>query len=356
MSDQPGGDELPKKRPLNFDNLYPKIEHKGEVFTSKAGGMSVRRDMEKELKAEDDIDPSRFAEMLIGRALFLPDADTAIGPERAAGLVGDKAFLEKFIAAHPEFYSEFFRDEPGGKAEWRSVLEREEHETPDRFLLRAYRDNAKRAAEKWKETNEKLKRQFEGLTGSLSRSGIEALMRGNSAADRISELIGRTPQHDLPGASGWRTFEPVRPIDIPIIENPIHETNKKLGKLGASIDEMRELYVQQATMQQSLNQVATEILDNFVTGSKSAAKSSRNALVTAILAIVVTLVTFAYDKIYSDSSEEQLESQAQMATILGEIREEIRAQRTAAEKQTKLLDEAIERRTAKESETAKGAK
>lgn len=371
------GDQPKKKGGFDFSSLYPKLEQNGEKFVSHAGGTDIAREVRAELRTNCDMTAQEFVNFFIPRALWLEDGKTPIGKGRASELASDTEFLEKLIQAHPEFYSEYQQDQPKDKPSRQVIIEREEDEGAAEFLFRAHKDYDRRNIASTKAFTEKMMSQYSGLTGVLSTSGLDALARSASSAGRLSELLSSgglaaDPLGDLIKKSNQDILGPdssiasSRPFEMPHIEPPMKATNQRLDKVATSIDEMRELYVQQATMQKSLNEVATEILDKFVTGSEAAAKSSEESLGLAAIAaknshralrlaafsIVVTAGTFVYSQFFDGSSMAQLEGQTEMVSVLREIRDQAKAEKELEEGQNQLMIEAAKEPALKQRNSA----
>ena len=303
------------------------------------------------------------------------------------------------MEAHPELYSEWDRAGGGDKPERKLILERGDDESAHAFLLRSYKDYDNRVIAQSKALHEKLRRDFEGLAGSLSVKGFDALTRSNTAASRMHDLIGNSSaarmmdavrnspsarmmdavknsptarmmeaaknspasrMRDILGErnSDWMenllgtssagaariTHEPIKIPELPEMpRNPIYDTNKILAEVAASTGDMRELYFQQADMQRNLNTVATEILNNFVTGAMIAERNSKRAIWVAVAAVAVAVLTFAYSQFFDDGQDRQIAKQSEIVSTLREIRDDVRSSDEAAAQQDRRLIEFLDR-------------
>jgi hypothetical protein len=300
------------------------------------------------LKDNDVIEAQAFSKALFRSSLKLGKDEEPVNEVSAANLAADESFIEKFIGVHPEFWSELDQVGGKGKREWNPILLREEGEQANEYLLRAYQDYDKRMRETLGSLGKSISRRLSSLTGALSNPGLEALNNAASSADRIDEIIKRTSalgsvaeaaRTDVFGGSAYEPFE-MPELHIP--PNPIHETNDHLAELTTSMNEMRHLFIEQASMQRDLNTVATEILDKFVRGSMDAAKSSRNTLIVAALAVVTSLVPFFYGITVDTNQKEQLESQERIEAVLIELKNEAQASGEEDEQRSQRLIETIE--------------
>jgi hypothetical protein len=349
---------------VDISKLHPKIEYDGVTYGSRVTSMRVVKDLSRELASNPELSALEFARLLLGKSLYPQDGDDLIGEVKADELAKDPAFLEKVIEVHPELYSEFVKDDDDPTKRLAKLsLERKQDETAADYLFRAYRDRLDRQLEQMRESMKKIQRQFAGLSGSLSASGFDSLLasasasrriddiiKGSVGSDRIAEIIngsvGRERISDILKGSGTDkiaeamkrasegivgrgtgayTFQPERSYTLPHIQpNPIHETNTTLAKVASSIDEMRDLFAQQAVMQQSLNTVATEILDKFAKGTKDAEQSSKRALRIAMIAIAASILPFIYSVIFDNKDQAMLNKQAQIVEVMKGVREDAR--------------------------------
>lgn len=343
-----GGEEESKKQSFDISLLFPEIEHDDTTYVSTFVSGDTRSKLRQKLADNEGISAEDFVTLLVRHSIQPSWSEKQIDDKLAHKLASDDEFLEKLIFAHPEMYSELDRSKGNDKPEWKELLERGQDEAAAAFLLRAFRDYDERRIVQAQALNDKLRRDFKGLAGSLSGRGFDALVKGSAASDRIKEiiegshssLIGRSLRRPPYGASASDRPELFRIPEMP--ENPIHETNRKLTEMAASTEEMRQLYFQQAALQENLNTVATEILDKFVKGSKDAARSSRNALIVAGIAVAATIIPFLYGLAFDDEREAQLGKQSEIIAILHEIRDDARgsddAEAVQSQRMIELLD------------------
>lgn len=342
MAEDPDKDEEPKNKGFDFSSLYPKVQYQDQEYGSRIGHRDKAKAIREKLDANKDMSARDFALLLISKSLVQGEDENPISEVRASELASDDEFLEAFIAAHPNLYSEFDRKNVGAKPSWKIVLKREDGESPADFLLRAYKDHDERQIKQMIEFNDTIMSKYKGLAGTLSGSSIDALLKNATSSSRIDEILNRATSHQDLLRDAYR-FEPSRMPKVHVPPNPIHETNSKLTDVAASMGEMRELYVQQAEMQSNLNTVATEILDNFVTGVEISEKNSKRTLLVAIAAVLVAVASFVYSQFYDGSSKAQLTAQSEMNAILEDIRDDAKDEARLEERHNELLLEAIEK-------------
>lgn len=340
MEDNDEGDDNPKRLHFDISRIFPKIEHEGEEFSSRVTSMGVSREMEKLLAEKINITPVDFAQLLVSKSVWPAEGEEVVTKERAEQLASDDKFLEKIIRAHPEL---FYEPDSNLQRQVGSRLEvkcRGEDEAAASFLLRSYQDYLESNRAKSKALSDYVSSQFKGLTTSLSDTGLNALMKSTSSSEKISEIIKdiglRNDRYRLEDG-----FVPPPTPDFDIPPNPIYETNDRLSEVAKSIAEMRELTVQQAEMQSSLNTVATEILNRFAEGAESAKTNAKLTLAVALLAVFVSLGSFVYNQFFDGVSEAQLQTQSEMNNLLENFLQEIQSKNEAEERQRQLLLEAI---------------
>ena len=356
MANEDSSKGEPKKPMVDISKLSPKIEYDGVTYGSRVTSMGVVRDLSGELKGNPQLSAPEFARLLLGKSLYPHDGDDHIDEAKADKLATDPAFLEKVIEAHPELYCEFVEDDDDPKKRVaKTSPEREQDETAADYLFRTYQDYLDRQLKQMRESMEKIQRQFAGLSGSLSAGGIASLLANTSASrridniikgsvgssriaeivqgsvgkDRISNILSGSATDKIAEAMkqandgilergiGADTFQPQRSYTLPSMPpNPIHETNTTLAEVASSIDEMRDLFAQQAVMQSSLNAVATEILDKFVTGAQSAEANSKRAMRAALAAIMVSIVPFIYSLIFDSKDQAMLNKQTEIIDVM----------------------------------------
>lgn len=368
MADEDGEAEGPKKAISDFARFYPKIEYDGVTYGSRPTSMGVVKDLCKEIESNPNLSGPEFARMLLRKSLYPENGNDRIDAAKADELAADPAFLEEVIKAHPELS--------------KLSLERGEGESTADYLFRAYRDHVDRQLKQVQEEMVKIRRQFSGLSGSLSPSGLDSLLasttaskriddiiKGSVGSDRISEIIQgasgrdrisktlegsgsdkmseafRRAVNDIPrNGIGSATFTPLEHYSVPPIPpNPIHETNATLAEVADSIGEMRELFAQQAVMQSSLNTVATEILNNFVTGMNSAEVASKRAMCIALAAIAVSLIPFFYSLFFDSKDDALLNKQTEIVGVIKGIRKDAQKEALMQQEQNKQLADAMKK-------------
>ena len=309
--------------------------------------MGVVRDLSGELKGNPELSAPDFARLLLGKSLYPEDGEDLIDETKADELAANSAFLEKVIEVHPKLYSEFVKDDENLKKRLpKRCLEREQDEPAADYLFRAYRDYLDRQFEQMRRFREGIQRRFVGLSASLSASGLDSLIASTSASRRIKDIIQESVGRDrISGhGTGALTFQPERSdTSPPFAPNPIYETNATLAKVAASIDEMRDLFEQQAEMQSNLNTVATEILNNFVIGAKDAAKSSKRALWIAMIAIAASILPFFYSVIFDNKDQAMLNKHAEIVEAMKVVREDARNNALIDQEQHKQLTNVLKK-------------
>jgi cell division protein FtsB len=176
----------------------------------------------------------------------------------------------------------------------------------------------------------------------------ENLSASQSLAERLADMrsplerLGKSSVADILGIDR----EPARLVQPPIIESPMKLTNDLLNDVRADIADMRELAVETAEMQRSLNDVARSILTEFTVGAADSRAAAEKTLkiakfglwiagVSALLAaaaIFVSLWTGGPDPQELQVNRKQLEATQQQVQLL-------REERQAAERQIQLLRE-----------------
>lgn len=261
----------------------------------------------------------------------LSEADIALlAPEERAAIAEG---LVEGLRLDREPVRETNTDDEGRRvsriASYKVLLEQQDGETAEEFLLRAWRDHAERFAESSKrmmrgvlgeasKISEGLKRAItpgllENITASQRLSaqisqmipslGIADHLKGvTSLSDHIKGLgigrdigalgVGPSIANIGRGASAFPSYEQVEVPRLPELNftNPIHETNERLTEMGEHIAEMRELAATTAAMQQSLNTVATQILTQFAEGAEKSKKVGYLALAVGVISAVLALV------------------------------------------------------------------
>ncbi|MXP48431.1 hypothetical protein GRI43_13640 [Altererythrobacter luteolus] len=343
------GEKKPKGTLFNLSSLIPEVEHDGTTYISTVTSTDSWAKLRKELAADEDMSAEDFSARVVLHSIRPKDSEDQVDEELARSLASNDGFLEKLILAHPELYSKIDRSESGDKPKRVELLERGEDESAAAFLLRAFRDHDERRVAQTKAFTERMTREFQGLAGSLSGKGLDALIRGNSASDRIkdiiegshSSLIDKALGRSAYGADTFTAPEPMRLPPMP--ENPIHETNRKLAKMATSTEEMRQVIFQQAEMQRSLNEVATELLDKFVEGSATAERNAKRAIGVAVAAVLVAVATFIIGQLTNKAPEEMVAQQGEVVSTLHEIRDYARASDEAAAEQDQQMIESLDK-------------
>ncbi|MXO75345.1 hypothetical protein GRI40_08980 [Altererythrobacter aerius] len=316
---------------LDLDKLISKYE-----AASPVGPVVIRRlTMSDHIaieKADNEqrLDANELVRLLIERSVKRRGQDEPLASDEVIRLSGDPEFLEELIAGHPDLTTFNEKDAPTDAQEG-SVDDddmppvRGDGETAGEYLLRAWRAYHRHFTAKFRGVGEALAKQLSGLTGALSASGLQSLTKNFAASRGLQEAIDKATTHAQPRWSP--TFEPSRfePIELP--PNPIHETNEHLNQLVGSIDQMRDLAVKTAEMQRGLNDVATEILDKFVTGANAAEQASTKnlkiakiGLGIAVASIIVTLLVSIAQIVMSGPSQQETEQMSRMEALARDAR------------------------------------
>ena len=342
-----GSGDTPSKV-LNLDKLVKKY-HADSVIgpvTIRRLTMSDHIELEKADESKK-LEAPQLTNILIERTVKHSDNNEPLAPAEIDRLSADADFLEELIKGHPDLTDFGDAGEPGELGEPAidpdrvKPAVREEGESADAYLLRAWRAYHRHFAQTFSGIGEALRKQLSGLTGALSTSGLQSLMK-NAAASR--SLQGAIDRASVSATPSWlETFEEKRFEPIRLPPNPIHKTNEHLNELVASIDQMRELAVSTAEMQRGLNDVATEILDKFVTGARTAEKASnKNLLIAqigigiAVVSVLITLGVSVAQLAMSGPSKSEIAHMRRMEALARSSRDESTRQRHLLEQVVEL--------------------
>lgn len=178
------------------------------------------------------------------------------------------------------------------------------------------------------EQYKKLKEAFPRLLGNgfAGSSAIEALRKNISLSDQLQDTIKAFKQNTIDQELARIKIEhepiPLQPLRIP--ENPIVETNKRLGNLLDQMGEMRVLAAKSAELIGSLNQTALKMQAAFLGNARS---TQRSALIAIGLAVLSLLVSSCFSWLsYHDGIEQSKKNDAQIKLFQDEVRNLITAQ------------------------------
>lgn len=304
---------------------------------------------------KDRLNPESFARLLTHQTVTRGEKDDKLSEDEVKQLLAEPEFLERLVTAHPDLYTEFADAPDVGdrgarekKRERAEIVVRALDEPPAEFLLRAWREQEKRLGDRFKHIGEVMRKGFSGLSSTLSSSGFDALEASMSASERLRETLEKATFKGDPYRSVMdsapRRFETIQPPP-----NPIYETNRRLGHLVNSIAEMRDLAIQTAEMQRGLNQVATEILDKFVVGSKAAEESSTKnlgiakiAMAAAVASVFLTLLVSIFQFATSAPTKADVEAQRQIDRIARQSLHESARQNDLLEQELQIQETALE--------------
>lgn len=82
-----------------------------------------------------------------------------------------------------------------------------------------------------------------------------------------------------------------RPLDIPLIENPIHETNKRLGRIEQQFEQVAQIASDSAQIALGLQAAAAEFLQKFERAADDTNRSGAKAIRVGWLALAIAVIT-----------------------------------------------------------------
>jgi len=127
-------------------------------------------------------------------------------------------------------------------------------------------------------------------SGVFNNSALEALRRNLSMSDQLQDTIKAFKQNTFDREIARSTFEPeltqLRPLNIP--DNPLIETNKRLGSMLEQIGEMRSLAAQSAELISNMNDTALAMQAGFMSNARSTQIYTQIAIGIAVLSLVVS--------------------------------------------------------------------
>lgn len=184
-------------------------------------------------------------------------------------------------------------------------------------------------AEQYKKFVEPLSSRL--ASGLFNNSALEALRRNFSMADQLQDTIKAFKQNTIDHEIACATIEPeltpLRHFTIPEIkipENPLIETNKRLGSMLDQVGEMRSLAAQSAELIANMNRTALQMQASFISNARSTQKFALVAIGIAVLSLMVSSL-FSWLS-YSDGKQQAENSDAQIKLFQAEVRNLIAAQ------------------------------
>lgn len=195
-----------------------------------------------------------------------------------------------------------------------AALEQQPGETGCDFLVRAfrvYRDGQKSAL---KQFTDHLDNQFK--PGFFTKHTLDTMRENFEKSASLGTAISalKTPQMEV------REFPSVR-----MPGNPMIETNRKLEKLLAHNESMRQLATQCAAMIQSMNDTATGMQRDFMANAVHAERQAKRATWFAVGGLLISIVALVISSIFSwltllDAREGGKQNDKMVQSIQNEIR------------------------------------
>ena len=293
--------------------------------TIQCGSLTVgmRSKIEKEVKA-DDIDSVTFTRNLlrkvgrhvkeIERKEKNQDTDetesVSIADVDIDSLSDEEVqdFARKFVAHNdwlPKTYKNAQRsvttNEKGENAvsiqPTQVILPKENTERDSDYLVRVLRRYLD-------EQGERMKRMLRPLSGSLFRNifsnATEGLVKKHVS---LSNELGKTLRGLRPGLTGAQMGSIVERgysnIEIPPLpENPVNETNRRLGDVLEHADELRPIILQSAELFRNMSDTALQMHGDFN-------RSARQSLFVSLVVVCIATASLVVTALYSWWSYEQ---------------------------------------------------
>lgn len=150
--------------------------------------------------------------------------------------------------------------------------------------------------------------------GIFSDSALESMRRNLSMSDQLQDTIKAfkksTIDHELKRSSVEPNLLQARPLSIP--DNPLIETNRRLGAVLDQMQEMRPLVAQSAELIGNMNDTALKMQVSFMTNARSTQRYAVIAIVIAALGLVASSI-FSWLS-YSDGKQhyERIDTQTKL--------------------------------------------
>jgi hypothetical protein len=367
---EPDTDEKPKKA-FDLSSLIRAIT----VDETPIGSVEIRGlsfgGLEKLEKADKEapFTPESFLRELVRNMVRRPDSPKEeLGSEEIEQLLGDRERIIPALIQASHFFDKPISHavtaggEGGEKNAGRQlVTERKEGEGDEEYLLRGYREYVARTMQTFRNMFSDVADRLKGFTPSLGKSLAAGLMDNMRASQRVADRLAsmRSGQEELARRLAQSPTDAVSkhlrpdhaqrsvPLRLPELPpNPIFQTNKLLHELGEDIAEMRELAIETADMQQSLNDVASRLLTEFTVGaadSKAAAdktlKIARYGLAIAAVSAVFAAVAIFVTVWTSGPSDNELQLMREQREATQQELRLTREQVRATQQQIELLRE-----------------
>ncbi len=321
-----------------FDHLYD-FEHEVEsvgTLHCRSLNSEQERELTKAAKNDDVSGESLARQLLAHVARAASHEQTGGGPDTE-----DVQLPAEILARVTMIELEGFCDEFLGKNRWLSSthdgedLRRVENENALDFLKRVLRHHA---AERRRQSDRLLK----SVSGSLfADTTLDSMRRNLSISDQLKDTIAKYTRGlsatDLGLAASQfdvlnRPPPEIRMPDFRMPENPIHETNKKLGSVVDQIEDLRPMAAQAAQLIRSMNDAAIRMQADYIANAASTGRQTRIAIWIAAVSLFVSAVGlgissfFSYQS-YVDAKVSGGQADAQIKAFQAEIRALTAAQR-----------------------------
>ena len=176
-------------------------------------------------------------------------------------------------------------------------------------------------------------------SSAFDASTLESLRRNISISDQLKDTLRAFEKsavaREITAEPARLEIHPLRPIDFP--ENPIVETNRRLGSMLDQIGEMRALAARSAELIDSMNQTTLKMQANFISNARSTQRSALVAIGIAVLSLLAS--SFFSWLSYSDGKEQAEKSNTQIKLYQAEVAKLIEAQ----EKDRAVLVDALKK-------------
>jgi hypothetical protein len=179
------------------------------------------------------------------------------------------------------------------------------------------------------------------ITGGAA--GLNAVSSAKQLAARLDEQFKAIDALRLPPAEMPRLREPTyRPPVMPVVKNPLIETNKRLQNIEVRFDKIGEIALNAAEIATSLQASAATFLDKFEAAAKDNDKTTKRAIwigvIAIFVAILIPLLQSAYAELVRAPADATAMQQA-ISDIKGEIKGLHDANALVSDKIAKTLSE-----------------
>lgn len=321
-----------------FEHLYDFEHEVDSVGTLHCRSLNGEQERELTKVAKDDnVGSESLARQLLAHVA------RAVSPERADGRpdTADAQLPAEILARVTGTELESFCERFLSKNTWLSNthdgedLQRVENENSLDFLKRVLRHHA---AERKRQSDRLLK----SVSGSLfADTTLDSMRRNLSMSDQLNDTIARYSRSlsstDLGlTASQFDVFNrpspELRMPEFRVPDNPIHETNKKLGSVVEQIEDLRPMAAQAAQLIRSMNDAAIRMQADYIANATSTGRQTRVAIWIAAVSLFVSAVGLGVSSVFSYQSYAEAkasggQSDAQIKAFQTEIRALTAAQR-----------------------------